>query len=288
VQLGTISAINRFAVKSMLGEDLDHASVVASGVLGDRAFALVDAETGKVASAKDPRRWAHLLTFRARYANGDPGPPAVVEFELPDGSTVRSDDPALESRLGAAVGRAVRFATDPTGGVYDYVWEPGTAPDEIVAASQTSTTEDGKPVTSAPLAMDAPGTFQDVAPITLLTTAALRRMAELHPDGSWHPARFRPNFVIESDGDDVVENDWSGRRLRVGDVELEVTTATPRCVMTTLAQPGLERDRGILRTVSAHNRQPFGELGAWACLGAYARVVTPGVVRRGDEVVLLG
>jgi len=111
-------------------------------------------------------------------------------------------------------------------------------------------------------------------------------MAALHPEGTWHPARFRSNFLIDTDGDVIVENEWPGRCLRIGSVELEVTTLAPRCVMTTLAQPGLERDRGILRAVAEHNRQPFGELGNWACLGAYARVRTPGVVRSGDEVVL--
>jgi uncharacterized protein YcbX len=285
VQLGTIRSMSRFPVKSMLGEDLERASLVSTGIVGDRALALVDTETGKVASAKDPRRWAGLLTFRARYEDPHGDATSVVVFELPDGSTVRSDDPGLSERLRAATGRPVRLVTDPTGGVYDMVWEPDIAPDEIVKASQSSMTDDGRPVTAAPLGMDAPGTFQDVAPITLLTTGALRRMAALHPDGSWHPARFRSNFLIETDGDEVLENDWPGRRLRIGSAELEVTTLAPRCVMTTLPQPGLDRDRSILRTVAQHNRRPFGELGLWACLGAYARVVTPGVARRGDEVV---
>lgn len=286
--LGTVSVISRFPVKSMLGEELDRATVETKGVRGDRAFALVDAETGKVASAKDPRRWAGLLHFRARYVDTDRAAQPVLVFDLPDGTTVRSDDAAAEHRLSDAIGRRVQLSRDPSGGTYDLVWEPGSAPDEIVEASRTDSTEDGRAVTAAPLAMDAPGTFQDVAPITLLTTGALRRMAALHPEGAWHPARFRSNFLVETDGDAVAENEWPGRRLRVGSVELEVTGLAPRCVMTTLSQPGLDRDRGILRTVAEHNRQPFGELGLWACLGAYARVLTPGEVRRGDDVVLVG
>ena len=68
---------------------------------------------------------------------------------------------------------------------------------------------------------------------------------------------------------------------------LEVSSPAPRCVMTTVAQPGLERDREILRTVARHNRQPFAGFGVWACLGAYASVVEPGDVAVGDVARLL-
>ena len=57
--------------------------------------------------------------------------------------------------------------------------------------------------------------------------------------------------------------------------------------MTTLAQPGLPRDREILRTVALHNRIEFGSFGLWACLGVYARDVTPGEVAVGDSFQLL-
>jgi uncharacterized protein len=285
--IGRIRELGRFPVKSMLGESPATSVLGESGVVGDRTHALVDVATGKVASAKDPRVWAGLLGFRARHVAGHATAPLVIT--LPDGSEVRTDAADANARLSTAAGREVELRSENTGDAgYDYVWEvEGIAPDEVVDGSRTGTTEQGQPVSTMPLALMAPGTFQDVAPVTILTTAALAAMAAHHPTGAWHPARFRSNLLLDVDGDEVVENGWPGRQLAVGDVVLEVITPAPRCVMTTLPQIGLPRDRRILTTVATHNRQEFAGFGSWACLGAYARVVTAGEVAVGDPVRLL-
>jgi uncharacterized protein YcbX len=293
--IGQLQEIGRFPIKSMLGEALERATVAESGIDGDRAHALVDAETGKVASAKDPRLWADLLAFRARYVDPDEARAgAPVEVTLPDGTRVRTDDPDAAARIGAAVGRPVSISSAAPAdgcGQYDYVWEvDGLAPDEVVSGSQTGVTEEGRPLSTMPVALMAPGTFQDVAPITIMTTAALATMAKQHPDGRWEPPRFRNNLVLDvSGGDDVdgiVENDWIGRRLAIGSAVFEVTAPTPRCVMTTLPQGDLPRDRQILRTVARENRLEFAGFGIWACLGVYASVVEPGEITLGDPVTL--
>ncbi len=286
--VGRVLEIGRFPVKSMLGEAPGRAMFDASGVVGDRTHALVDVASGKVASAKDPRAWASLLTFRAR-RDGENRTDSSVIVTLPDGSEVRGDDTDADQRLSAAIGRAVRLHAVPVADAgYDYVWEiDGTAPEEVVAGSQTGTTDDGYPVSTMPLGVMAPGTFQDVAPVTVLTTAALAAMAAQHPEGLWHPARFRSNLLLEVEGAEVVENDWLGHRIAIGDVVLEVTEPPPRCVMTTLPQMGLPRDRKILQTVARHNRIEFAGFGQWACLGVYASVVTPGEVAVGDPATLL-
>jgi uncharacterized protein YcbX len=286
VDAGRLLEIGRFPVKSMLGESPATATLDASGLRGDRTHALLDVSTGKVASAKDPRAWAGLLSFRARYADDEI---TTLVLTLPDGTELRSDDPAVDHRLSDATGRDVRLHAEPTGDfTYDYVWEiDNIAPDEVVTGSQTDTTEEGRPVGTMPLALMAPGTFQDVAPVTILTTAALAAMAAIHPHGAWHPARFRSNLLIEADGAEIVENNWVGHRLAVGDVVLEVTGPTPRCVMTTLPQLNMPRDKEILQTVAKSNQREFAGFGEWACLGVYADVVTPGEVAVGDAVRLL-
>ncbi|HWN34907.1 MAG TPA: MOSC N-terminal beta barrel domain-containing protein, partial [Pseudonocardia sp.] len=66
-QVGTIVELWRFPVKSMLGERVEAAVVTEAGIVGDRGHALIDRQTGKVASAKHPRLWPDLFGCRARY-----------------------------------------------------------------------------------------------------------------------------------------------------------------------------------------------------------------------------
>jgi uncharacterized protein len=61
--LGTVTALRRYPVKSMLGENLDASDVSHRGLARDRRLALVSRRTGKVASAKYPRLWRNLLTL---------------------------------------------------------------------------------------------------------------------------------------------------------------------------------------------------------------------------------
>ena len=83
--LGRVVALWRYPVKSMQGEALNRALLDERGILGDRALALLDVETGKVASAKSPRMWPNLLDFHATFGAID------VEFDsgLGDGSGLR-------------------------------------------------------------------------------------------------------------------------------------------------------------------------------------------------------
>jgi uncharacterized protein len=288
--VGRVQAIGRFPVKSMLGESPERAVVGPGGLAGDRSHGLLDAVSGKLASAKDPRAWAGLLDLRATWTlePGAAGEAGKVCITLADGQVVSSRDRDVDARLSAALGREVRLcAAPPPAATYDYVWEvEGIAPEEVVTGSQTGTTADGHPVSAMPIALMAPGTFQDVAPVTILTTAALAAMAARHPAGDWDPVRFRSNLLLAVDGDEIVEDAWLGRQVAVGGVVLEVTTPAPRCVMTTLPQQGLPRDREVLRTVARHHTVQFGGFGRWACLGAYASVVEPGEVAVGDPVVV--
>ena len=65
IVLGSVVSLWRYPVKSMLGEELNAAEVTQRGLLGDRSYALVDSSDGKVASAKNPRKWPRLFDFRA-------------------------------------------------------------------------------------------------------------------------------------------------------------------------------------------------------------------------------
>src|SRR5438270_1210465 len=109
---GRVVEVRRFPVKSILGEMPREVTVGESGVEGDRAQAVVDQETGKVASARMPRRWGRLLAFSARYLDL-PEAGAPVEVRFPDGAALRSDAPDFDARLSTAVGRTVRMMAAP-------------------------------------------------------------------------------------------------------------------------------------------------------------------------------
>jgi uncharacterized protein YcbX len=283
-----VAELGRFPVKSMLGERPSSVEVREAGVVGDRVFALIDDETGKVVSAKRPKWFASALGVRATYLDAV-GAGEALRFELPDGSHVDSDAADLDARLSSVIGRPVRLARVPEpGATYEYEWADieGVAPDEFIAESTTSTSEAGRPVSSLGAGGLAPGTFQDLAPLTLITTASLREAARLAPTSVWDPRRFRSNILIDLDGDGFVENDWVGRTLEIGDVAIGILAPTPRCVMTTLAQSDLPADRGVLQTVARHNRVDVGDGRLFACLGVYGFVAQGGTIAVGDEVRL--
>lgn len=283
-----LSEIRRFPVKSMLGEMPTTARLEANGFVGDRLYAVRDVETGKVASAKRPRLWGHLLRMAACYV-GAPGPGQPIAVTLPSGSVLHSRESDFNERLSAAIGRPVELVAAPEPAArYDYEWPdvPGVMPEEAAASRRTSTTPEGRGVSTVSMGIIAPGTFHDVAPVTIITTATLRKAAQLQPDSNWDPRRFRANLLIDVDRSAFVENDWVGQQLRVGEVLLEIRMPTPRCVMTTLPQENLGRDPEILRAVARHNRIDVGGAGLYACLGAYAIVVEPGSASAGDEVEL--
>ena len=283
----TIAALSRFPVKSMLGESPPSVDIDASGIVGDRAWGVVDVETGKVASAKHPGLWQRLLGVRASYAD-QPGKGRPLRIDLGAGEVVDGGDPAVHNRLSELVGREVRLVDEvPSGAVYDEEWPAvdGLAPAEFIATTRTGRSPvTGQDLSSLPVGMLAPGTFQDVSPLTLMTTASLRAAATLHPAGDWDPRRFRSTVLIDVDGEGFVEQGWVGRRLRFGGVEVDVMAPTPRCAMVTLAQQDLPDDGDVLRTLAQHNRLDVLGTGRYACLGVYASVVTPGTVAVGDPV----
>src|SRR4030081_3723568 len=92
-ELGSVVSLWRYPVKSMMGEELNATEVTDRGLLGDRAYALVDSSDGKVASAKNPRKWPRLFEYRAAFVD----PPRrdagirAVRVTLPDGTVVTSD-----------------------------------------------------------------------------------------------------------------------------------------------------------------------------------------------------
>src|SRR5688572_25905474 len=95
--LGLVVSLFRYPVKSMMGEELNATYVSQSGLLGDRVYALVDNSDGKVASAKNPRKWSNLFDFRATFI--EPPQPGMkmppIRITLPDGTSVINEQSGI-------------------------------------------------------------------------------------------------------------------------------------------------------------------------------------------------
>ena len=272
--LGTVAGLRRYPVKSMLGEDLRACEVTARGLAGDRVLGLVHRETGKVASAKNPRLWRSLLRLAAA-SDTD------VKIAFPDGTTMTSTDPGIDAALSAFTGQNVTLSdTPPPGATLDRADPEQVLRDGITAPVHAEILQIG--------GASPGGTFVDFAPLHLLTTSALARIAELSPRGTVELQRYRPNVVVETAAPGFTENDWAGRDLRIGrDLAIRVMARTPRCAIPTLEHGELSRDVDALRVPAAHNRViPLDGLGPQPCAGVYAQVLQPGRIRVGDVVRL--
>jgi len=265
-ELGSVVSLWRYPVKSMMGEELNATEVTERGLLGDRAYALVDSSDGKVATAKNPRKWPRLFDFRANLIEQARVSAKVlpVRITLPNGTTITSDDNDLNQILSKALDRQVTFGTAQRAAVNaEEYWPDMEGLDHRDTVTDFTLPEE---------------TFFDCAMVHLLTTATLDRLRELYPQGRFDVRRFRPNIVVQlvSGEKSFAENVWVGHTLAIGDqVRLNITGPCGRCVMTTLAQGDLPKDPGILRTAAQHNQ---------VNVGVYASVVRGGAIRRSDRV----
>jgi uncharacterized protein len=248
----------------MLGEELNSSDVTERGLVGDRAYALIDKETGKVASAKNPRKWERLFDCHSVFmetpqvANIPP-----VRITLPDGTQILSSKGEdADHTLSNVLGREVRLMkADLEKPSYEEYW-----PNIEGLAQREKVTDETMP----------PRTFFDIAVIHILTTSTINRLRELYPEGRFEVRRFRPNIVIDSASveKDFIENSWIGKKIGIGqDIVLRVTGPCTRCVMITLPQGDLPRDSGILKTVARFNQ---------VNTGVYASVLRSGTIHRGD------
>ena len=290
--VGSVAGIRRYPVKSMRGERLEQGEFTERGLIGDRAYALIDADTGKVASAKSVRLFPDLFGCSAVFVE----PPQLdgelppVRITLPDGTSVSSDTSDVDRVLSAFFRRDVTLTR--------------AAPDDFTIDQYHPDVKDADPAghrdsvveqklgsaffAQAGLPSPVPvGAFFDLFPVSVLTTSTLDQLTKLEPGSSFDERRFRMNVLVDTHKAGFVENSWIGHELAIGDaVRLTIALPDPRCVMTTLAQDELPRDTGVLRSLVRHNRIQVGDAGLFPCVGVYAVVQASGNLRTGDSVSL--
>lgn len=280
--VGSVATLTRYPVKSMRGEDLPDVEVLATGVSGDRAYALVDDETGKVVSVKRPRRWGRIFELTA---STEPG---GVFVTLPSGSRRHIEDPALRADLRDVFGRAVSVASQPPpDATFDEEWVRDLKDGVQPYFDQESRTEEGAEFIDGGVFMNAQGNFFNFGAVHLITTSTIRTLSALAPGSRFEPNRFRANIVVDTPGDGFPETGWQGRELSIGGVRLAMSFTVPRCVMTTLPQGDLPADAEVLRTITRHNAVDcFGTGTRYPCAGVYADVIGAGQLTLGQEVCL--
>lgn len=248
-----ISEIWRYPVKSMLGEQLDQANVGSSGIEGDRRWAVVDAESGVSLSAK---RYADLLRCQAWTSDSE------VMIRLPNRRELPAGSAEVARGLSDLLGRQVATRS-------------AEATETIQHEFPTAVTEgEGEPFLYEPKTE----AFVDCAPLQLLTTGTLKEFQRLLPASIIRRARFRPNFLVETDEIGFIENDWVNIDITLGSLRCQVYDHTRRCIMVALAQGDLPRDTDVIRTILKNND---------GRAGVALRTLDSGIVRYGAKVEVI-
>lgn len=217
-----IEQVWRYPVKSLGGERVAASLASPRGLLGDRLWAVHDAD-GKFGSGKDSRRFRRmtgLLGLSARYPV-EPNPTGVEPpIVIGPGGT----------EYPVAAGAADRFVSAHVG-----------LPDLQVRRE------------------DQVSHFDEV-PLSLIGTATLAWLSAQLPAIEIEPRRFRPNLVVRTD-EPFIEESWLGRPARIGTgphvLAAVFDRVLERCVMVGMAQPGLTESGSVLKRLGQREERPL-------------------------------
>jgi hypothetical protein len=278
-KVGKVGEIWRYPVKSTRGERLESCQVGKKGVAGDRGWAVRHDAVGEIQSG---RQMPKLLQCTSRYRTepkAEPWPAAWIT--TPSGAEFSTDDPRAAELLSEWMGTAVSlWPIRPPEDKEHY----RRLPVDLAELRRQFGREGDEPLPDMNMFpqelmqyIASPGTYFDVQPIHLLTTASLEHMRGLNPGADWAVARFRPNILVDTGTlRGLIEAAWSGKTVRVGEVELSVFSPAPRCANTIHNQgKDVPKDPSILRSIVKHADQN---------LGVYCTVLHGGRVKEGDPV----
>lgn len=266
----TLSAINRFPVKSLRGESLSEALVEPWGLAGDRRWMVVD-DDGEAITAREVNA---MLLFRPRLTPDG----LVIEVDGRDEVTVArpTGDPRPVSVFGRPLAAVAAPAADR------WLSEVLDRAAHLVHLADPWSRKP-EPRFSEP---DDRVSFADAFPVLI---AAESSLAELNgwvaqgPNADQAPMpmiRFRPNLVVAG-SEPWAEDGW--RRVRIGAAEFRAVKGCDRCVMTTIHPDTAARGKEPIATLARHRRF---DRATW--FGMNLIPDTPGAsVRVGDDVEIL-
>ena len=173
--------MSRFPVKSMQGEQLATAELTERGLVGDRVYALVETDSGKVLSGKTPRLGTLLLSCQAAFLEA-PGPGdavAPVQITLPDGTSVNSDARNADATLSGFVRRDVTLQQAAPADFTIDQYHPDVEDLDPEGHRDTVTESRLGAAFFAQAGIPSPvlaGSFLDLFPISVLTTSSLAQL----------------------------------------------------------------------------------------------------------------
>jgi len=247
MSLARVSCINVTPVKSLRLQHPDSVELGHDGAREDRRFLLVDDGCRLYNGKRDTSLVRTSVSW-------DPAA-RVLSMTLPSGESLDGEAARRDAAVVCVYGRQVR------GHVVEGPWADALS--DLAGRSLTLVErEDGAWAT-------------DSRPVTLVSRASL---GVIDGDGR----RFRMLFELDGPGQHD-EDSWRGRRLRIGEATVLPGDPVPRCAVPSASPDTGRRDRDVLRELIDRRGTIEGD----ACLGVYAEVLEPGVVRVGDPVTLL-
>lgn len=286
----TITDIFRYPVKSMKGHSLTSALMTKRGIPGDRAWALKDEERGGIKGGKRfPQLMSMTPTFTSEPNEQNISP--TVTITLQDGQVVSSTDSDINATLSKAVGSPVSLWPILPEDQLEHYLRPAMDENidveayyrEIFARNPDEPLPDVSLFPEEVLKYESPpGSYFDAFPILIMSKASLMHLNEAAAaaggQSNFDVRRFRPNILLDIDANGFPENQWMGRRAKIGSAVIKFEMACPRCVMTTHGFDDLPKDAKIMRHLVKENG---------GNLGAYVSIEAPGTFAQGDVIEFL-
>ena len=258
--VGRVESVWRYPVKSMRGEDLPRAFAGFAGVYGDRLYAFRSAAAAAGFPYLTAREQKQMLRYRVRFRHPERtiAPPNLMVAE--------AIGPGVTPLYGDAADMMVDVVT-PEGELF-------AVDDPRVIARLCEGQRDGLRLSL----IRSDRALTDCRPISIISRQTARQLSD-ELGIALDPRRFRANIYVDLDSaPGFGENDWVGRRLRIGDkTEVAVLERDPRCKMITLDPETGEANPEILRRVAKDHD---------GMAGVYAAVLVEGTIRPGDRVAL--
>ncbi len=252
-----VAWISHCPVKGLAVRQLDECDLTEAGIAGDRAFFLVD-ENDRLVNSKGLGVLQQIVPRHDRETK-------CLTLDFPDGTTI-SEEVRVDGSVAAGFWRQTVEARVVAG--------PWSAAISAFAGRDLRLVRPSTP---------APDRLRSGA-VTLLGTGSLRALARTLDVDDVDERRFRMNFGVEGLGEHE-EDEWLGRRVRLGEAVVVPQGNVGRCAVTTQNPDSGAPDLDTLKALADYRR--VVETTEPLPFGVYAAVAQPGRVRLGDAVELL-